>query len=76
MSWQPQRAVERGVLMPCGSNIDGSIREFFVNPEDVEELLRDGVTVHDHGAVVHYKAQLTATPYYDNGDVQIRLHEA
>jgi hypothetical protein len=63
--------------MPCGSDPSGSHLEFFANPADVADILRDGATLVDAlGGRRRYRAWLSSTPYYANGDVQLVLKEA
>jgi hypothetical protein len=73
VTFVPLTPVAPGELLPCGSNPDGSIREFFANPADVDELLRDGIRMRELGTMRFFRCRLTATPYYANGDVQIQV---
>jgi hypothetical protein len=71
----PLRPVPAGEMRPCGENVSGTIREFFVNPADVDDLVANGVRVREYGRPIRFRCELTATPYYSNGDVQVRLIE-
>lgn len=74
--FQPLKPTDPGVLQPCGENPSGTIREFFAHPDDVDDLLANGVRrIEVDGTLKRFRAQLTATPHYSNGNVQIRLIE-
>lgn len=69
--WRPQPSVPPGELLPCGSSPDGTHREFFANPADVEDLIRNGITLNDGNRKTRYRVGLSPTPFYANGDVQV-----
>ena len=77
VTWKPLPRVQPGELLPCGGNPSGTHLEFFAHPDDVPALLRDGVTLVDNlSGRRRYRACLSTTPEYANGDIQIVLKEA
>jgi hypothetical protein len=70
--WTPGPGANPGELWPCGTNPDGSVREFFAHKDDVQTLLADGLTVNEMSTRLVFQCEMTATPFYGNGDVQIR----